>query len=301
MGGELPEHSVISCLYDTVGASNGWRSPADTTKIMRLKYGISPVNKSTDDDLTVAIVVGYLLVKRVIAWKIVLGDYVGIDRVVDIMGQCAGYGNTGSQPCIDEILRHIDSLCEYIENNNKIDQMLSAELAENLIPRDLTNVHGQEELYGILSEAVRAVLSDGKETCRLCTNELGNHEHIEVTIESAQNEIVHVRCQTHEMHHDSYVDQHKYGSGTGNAKQFEANEENVKSKLNALIDKLKVGSLNQYVTDDNTCYLSGQRGKLIMPIMMDTFILRMCGKDNYMGEGRKLTMFHDYVPRMGQQ
>ena len=64
MGGELPEHSVISCLYDTVGASNGWRSPADTTKIMRLKYGISPVNKSTDDDLTVAIVVGYLLVKR---------------------------------------------------------------------------------------------------------------------------------------------------------------------------------------------------------------------------------------------
>ena len=244
---------------------------------MKLKYGISTVNKSTDDDLTVAIVVGYLLVKRVIAWKIVLGDYVGIERVIDIMGQCAGYSkeaiNTGSQPCVDEILRRIDNVCEYIENNNKIDQMLSAGLAEKLVRSDLIKILGQEEIYGIISEAVRAVLSDGKETCRLCMNELGNHEHMEVTIESAQNEILHVRCQTHEMYHDIYVDQHKYDSGTGNAKKFEANEENVKSRLDALIDKLKVGSLNQYVTDDNTCYLSGQKGKLIMPIMMDTFII----------------------------
>lgn len=56
------------------------------------------------------------------------------------------------------------------------------------------------------------------------------------------------------------------------------------------MEKIKKGTLNQYVTNHNTCYLSGQRGKIIMPVIMDTFILRMCGTDSFLGEGGKFIL-----------
>ena len=52
--------------------------------------------------------------------------------------------------------------------------------------------------------------------------------------------------------------------------------------------------MNQYVTDYNTCYLKGQHGKIIMPVIIDSFILRLCGIDNYLGEDKKLIMISQW-------
>jgi hypothetical protein len=78
------------------------------------------------------------------------------------------------------------------------------------------------------------------------------------------------------------------------AKPLEINNSNIDKRLNDVLEKLRAGTLNQYVTDYNTCYLTGQCGKIIMPVIIDTFILRLCGIYSYLGEDKKLIMISQW-------
>ena len=78
------------------------------------------------------------------------------------------------------------------------------------------------------------------------------------------------------------------------AKPLEINNSNIDERLDDVLAKLKAGTLNQYVTDYNTCYLTGQHGKIIMPVIIDTFILRLCGIYSYLGEDKKLIMISQW-------
>jgi hypothetical protein len=72
------------------------------------------------------------------------------------------------------------------------------------------------------------------------------------------------------------------------------NSSNIDERLSDVLAKLKTGTLNQYVTDCNTCYLTGQHGKIIMPVIIDTLILRYCGINSYIGEDKKLIMISQW-------
>ena len=62
-------------------------------------------------------------------------------------------------------------------------------------------------------------------------------------------------------------------------------------RAESVTDKLKAGMLNGYVSHENTCYMSGQVGKMRLPICMDTFILKMCGITTYINSRGQLLIF----------
>lgn len=64
----------------------------------------------------------------------------------------------------------------------------------------------------------------------------------------------------------------------------------IEEQSEIVVDKIETCELKNYVSESNTCYLSGQTGKIEMPTCMDTIILQLCGIQTYVSESGRLIM-----------
>ena len=143
-------------------------------------------------------------------------------------------------------------------------------------------------LIDVCVERFRLTLSHEKRTCRSCMDGLDGHRSMNIVVNCMDNALVSFGCQCDDRNFSKYMEGCRSDSNDEEAKPLEVNSNNIDERLNDVLAKLKAGTLNQYVTDYNTCYLTGQHGKIIMPDIIDTFILRLCGIESYMGEDNKL-------------
>ena len=75
--------------YDIVETSNGWRNIIDIRNIVRLRYTLDIKTKLTENERLAAVIVGYLEMRRLITWRIVVGDVERIDEIADEMHKCS--------------------------------------------------------------------------------------------------------------------------------------------------------------------------------------------------------------------
>ena len=124
---------------------------------------------------------------------------------------------------------------------------------------------------------------------------LDRHKSINILVNCLDNALVSFGCQCcNDRNFSEYMEGCRSDSNDEEAKPLEINNSNIDKRLNDILAKLKAGTLNQYVTNYNTCYLTGQHGKIIMPVIIDTFILRLCGIYSYLGEDKKLIMISQW-------
>ena len=100
---------------------------------------------------------------------------------------------------------------------------------------------------------------------------LNRHKSMNIVVNSMDNTLVTLECQCDDRNFSKYMEGCRLNSNDEEAKPLEINNSNIDERLDDVLAKLKARTLKQYVTDYNTCYLTGQHGKII------TFILRLCG------------------------
>ena len=294
-GEKLPDDSFIACMYDTVGTSNGWRNVVNVKNIVRIHYALGKENNAAGNETLAAIIGGYLAMRRLITWKIVIGDICGLQEAADEIDKCISVtgavqlGNKTKFESILMMLEHIDGICELIDNRIKISDPFNGAVDTTMTTAKLVLTQNEETTYRCIYKALSIMLSDVNGTCRLCMDKQDEHTSITITLHSTDNVLVSVRCQSNDRSFNKYMEESKLNMND-EAKPLEIDGDNISERLDAILAKIRAGTLNQYVTKHNTCYLSGQQGKIIMPIIIDTFILRLCGIDTYNAEKRHLIM-----------
>ena len=137
-GGELPHDSVIAHSYDTLATSNGWRNIIDIRKIVRLRYTLDIKTKLTENERLAAIIVGYLEMRRLITWRIVVGDIDRLDEVADGMHNVffevnsINWIRTGMFEKISIMFEHIEEVCDLIDDQVTIKDFFNGEVDTTL-------------------------------------------------------------------------------------------------------------------------------------------------------------------------
>ena len=293
-GGELPHDSFIAQQFDIVATSNGWRNIIDIRNIVRLRYTLDIKTELTENERLAAIIIGYLEMRRLITWRIVVGDVERLDEVADEMFKVFFEVNSikwtriGTFEKILIMFEHIDEMCGLIDDQVTIKDFFNGQVDTTLTRAKRIIVQSDDIAYQCMCRAISRMLSDERRTCRVCMDGLDRHKSMNIVVNSMDNTLVTLECQCDDRNFSKYMEGCRSDSNDEEAKPLEINNDNIDERLDDVLAKLKAGTLNQYVTDYNTCYLTGQHGKIIMPVIIDTFILRRCGIYNYIGEGKKL-------------
>ena len=293
-GAQLPHDSVIAFLYERVGTSNSGRSIIDIRNVVRLHYTLEIKTKLIENERLAAIIVGYLEMRRLITWRIVVGDVERLDEVADEMHKVffevksINWTRIGTFEKISIMLEHIDEVSDLIDDQVTIKDFFNSPVDTILARAKRIIVQSDDIAYQCMCRAISRMLSDEKRTCRVCMDGLDRHKSMTIVVDSMDNTLVTLECQCDDRNFSKYMEGCRSNSNDEEAKPLEIDSSNIDERLGGLLAKLKAGTLNQYVTDYNTCYLTGQHGKIIMPVIIDTFILRLCGINSYIGEGKKL-------------
>ena len=303
-GGELPDDPYISCMYDSVGTNNGWRNVVNVKNIVQIHYALDKENNSSRNEKLAAIIGGYLAMRRLITWKIVIGDICGLQEAADEINKVisvTGAAQLGSRAEFESILmmlEHVDSICEYIDNRIKISELFDGEVDTTLTKAKLVLTQNEETTYRCIYKALSVMLSDVNGTCRLCMDKREEHTSITIIVHSTDNALISLRCHSNDRSFNKYMEESR-SNMNDEAKPLEIDSDSINDRLDAILAKIRAGTLNQYVTKYNTCYLSDQQGKIIMPTIIDTFILRLCGINSYMAEDRHLIMIDKWTAESG--
>ena len=293
-GAELPHDSFIAQQYDIVATSNGWRNIIDIRNIVRLRYTLDIKTELTENERLAAIIIGYLEMRRLITWRIVVGYVERLDEVADEMHKVffevnsINWTRIGTFEKISIMLEHIDEVCDLIDDQVTIKDFFNGQVDTTLTRAKRIIVQSDDIAYQCMCRAISRMLSDERRTCRHCLNGLDRHKSMYLLVNCIDNGLVALECQCDDRNFSKYMEGCRSDSSDEEAKPLEINSSNIDERLGDVLAKLKAGTLNQYVTDYNTCYLTGQHGKIIMPVIIDTFILRLRGIYNYLGEGKKL-------------
>ena len=157
----------------------------------------------------------------------------------------------------------------------------------------------EEATYRCIYKALSIMLSDVNGTCRLCMNKGEEHTSITIIVHSTDDALVSVGCRNNDRSFNKYMEESRSNMKEVEAKPLEIDSDSINERLDAILAKIRAGTLNEYVTKYDTCYLTGQHGKIIMPIIIDTFVLRLCGIDSYTAEGRRLIMVDKWSDESG--
>ena len=293
-GSELPYDSFIAHTYDIEGTSNGWRNIMDIRNVVRLHYTLDVKTKSVENKRLAAIIVGYLEMRRLITCRIVVGDVERLDEVADEMHKVffevnsVNWTRMSTFEKISIMLEHIDEVCELIDDQVTIKDFFNGQLDTTLTRAKRIVVQSDDVAYQCMCRAISLTLSDKKRTCRLCMDGLDRHKSMNIVVNCMDNALVCLGCLCDDRNFSKYMEGCRSDSNDEGAKPLEINSSNVDERLNDVLAKLRAGTLNQYVTDCNTCYLTGQHGKIIIPLIIDTLILRLCGINSYLSEDKKL-------------
>ena len=299
-GAELPQDSFIAHTYDIVATSNGWRNIMDIRNVVRLHYTFDVKTKLIENERLAAIIVGYLAMRRLITWRIVVGDVERLDEVADEMHKVffevnsINWTRMGTFEKISIMFEHIDEVCDLIDDQVKIKDLFNGQVDTTLTRAKRIIVQSDDVAYQCMCRAISLMLSDKGRTCRLCMDGLDRHKSINILVNCMDNALVSFGCQCDDRNFSKYMEGCRSNSNDEEAKPLEINSSNIDERLDDVLAKLKAGTLNQYVTDYNTCYLTGQHGKIIMPVIIDTFILRLCGIYSYLGEDKKLIIISQW-------
>ena len=273
------------------GDENGWRNGVNVKNIVRIHYALDKENNAARNEILAAIIGGYLAMRRLITWKIVIGDICGLQEAADEINKVisvTGAAQLGSRAEFESILmmlEHVDSICEYIDNRIKISELFDGEVDTTLTKAKLVLTQNEETTYRCIYKALSVMLSDVNGTCRLCMDKREEHTSITIIVHSTDNALISLRCHSNDRSFNKYMEESR-SNMNDEAKPLEIDSDSINDRLDAILAKIRAGTLNQYVTKYNTCYLSDQQGKIIMPTIIDTFILRLCGINSYMAEDR---------------
>ena len=294
-GAELPQDAFIAHTYDVIATSNGWRNIIGISNIVRVHYIFDLKTKLTENERLAAIIVSYLEMRRLITWRIVVDDVERLDEVAEEMHKVFFEVNSidwtrlGTFEKILIMFKHIDKGCDLIDKQVKIKDLFNVEASITLFKAKII-VQSDDVAYQCMCRAISLTLSDDRGICRVCLDGLDRHKSMYLLVNCVDNALVTLGCQCDDRNFSKYMEGCRSDSSDEEAKPLEINSSNIDERLDDVLAKLKAGTLNEYVTDYNTCYLTGQHGKIIMPVIIDTFILRLCGIYSYMSEDKKLIM-----------
>ena len=296
-GTGLPPDSFIAILYEVVGTSFGCNEIMDIRDVVRLCYTLdikTELTELAENERLAAIIVGYLEMRRLITWRIVIGDVEKLDEVADEMHKVffevnsVNWTRLGTFEKILIMFEHIDEICDLIDDQVTIKDLFNGRVDTTVTRSKLIIVQSDDTAYLCMCRAISLMLSDKRRTCRHCMDGLDRHKSMYLLVNCVDNALVSLGCQCEDRNFSKYMEGCRSDSNDEEAKPLEINNDNIDERLGDVLAKLRAGTLNQYVTDYNTCYLTGQHGKIIMPVIIDTFILRLCGIYSYLGEGKKL-------------
>ena len=295
-GTGLPPDSFIAILYEVVGTSFGCNEIMDIRNVVRLCYTLdikTELTELAENERLAAIIVGYLEMRRLITWRIVIGDVEKLDEVADEMHKVffevnsVNWTRLGTFEKILIMFEHIDEICDLIDDQVTIKDLFNGRVDTTVTRAKVIIVQSDDTAYLCMCRAISLMLSDKRRTCRHCMDGLDRHKSMYLLVNCVDNVLVSLGCQCEDRNFSKYMEGCRSDSNE-EAKPLEINNDNIDERLGDVLAKLRAGTLNQYVTDYNTCYLTGQHGKIIMPVIIDTFILRLCGIYSYLGEGKKL-------------
>ena len=304
-GAELPQDSFIANTYDMVVRSNGLPNIMDIRNVVRLHYTLDFKTKLIENERLAAIIVGYLAMRRLMTWRIVVGDVEKVDEVADEMHKVffevnsINWTRMSTFEKISIMFDHIDEVCDLIDNQVKIKDLFNGPVDTTLTRAKRIIVQSDDVAYQCLCRAMSLTLSDKRRTCRLCMDGLDRHKTMNIVLNCMDNALVSFGCHCDDRNFSKYMEGCRSNSNDEEPKPLEINSSNIDERLDDVLAKLKAGTLNQYVTDCNTCYLTGQHGKIIMPVIIDTFILRLCGINSYFGEDKKLIIISQWDNEYG--
>lgn len=295
-GAQLPEDSYIASVYDTIGTSYGWRNVANIQNIVRVNFFLDGAAGLAKNEMLGAIIVGYLAMRRIITWKIVIGDICNFDKAAEQMYGVLikpEHGERGENKEIYHktlmMLEHIDKVCSLFDCQIRLKDVFDSEVDTSLTRAKSFVTRSDNIAYRCIYKAISIVLSDQKGTCRLCMDRREDHKSMTIVINTIDNALISMGCRSDDKDFNQYMEKNKCNANFNEgATPLQVSSENIRERMDSILAKLRAGTLNQYVTGHNTCYLTGQQGKIIMPIIVDTFVLRLCGIESYLGEDRQL-------------
>ena len=82
---ELPQDAFIAHTYDIIATSNGWRNIIDISNIVRVHYIFDLKTELIENERLAAIIVGYLEMRRLITFRIVVGDVARLEEIAEEM------------------------------------------------------------------------------------------------------------------------------------------------------------------------------------------------------------------------
>ena len=171
-GAELPHDSFIAHSYDIVATSNGWRNIIDIRNIVRLRYTLDIKTKLTENERLAAIIVGYLEMRRLITWRIVVGDVERLDEVADEMHKVffevnsINWTRMGTFEKISIMFEHIDEVCDLIDDQVTIKDLFNGQVDTTLTRAKRIIVQSDDVAYQCMCRAISLMLSDKRRTCR---------------------------------------------------------------------------------------------------------------------------------------
>ena len=228
-----------------------------------------------------------------------IGDVAMLEEIAEEMHKVffkvnsIDWTRTGRFEKILIMCQHIEEVCDLIDEQVKIKDLFNVEASITLFKSKLI-VQSDDVAYQCICRAISLTLSDERKTCRVCMDGLDRHKSMYLLVNCVDNALVSLGCQCEDRNFSKYMEGCRSDSNDEEAKPLEINNDNIDERLGDVLAKLRAGTLNQYVTDYNTCYLTGQHGKIIMPVIIDTFILRLCGIYSYLGEGKKLIIISQW-------
>ena len=211
-GSKIPDDAFIACIHDTVATSNGWRIIADIRKIVRLKFFSHQQCGVLQNGMLAVIIGGCLAIKRLITWKIVIGDGKNLYQAAEILSPILenvdnnGWVRRSNGEKIMIMLEHIDDVCGQLDDEVKIADFFIGDMDITLTRAKRILVQSEEITYECLYRVLSVMLSDKSGICRLCMDKHDTHECITITVRSWDYALFSLQCHNRKEHFNKYME-----------------------------------------------------------------------------------------------
>ena len=304
-GGEVHADAVQAYVYDMEVTSTGWRNVKNLKDIIKVCINLQGEETVSWQDQQLIVITCYTVIGRILAWKIASGDMSNMEVAAEQMfanidmSKKEGEGKNKNYEVarIYGMLLNVDTVNQYIDENIIINNVFNRSTKGRIIPAHILISEDIKRVMDNILAALKTLLTNSVSRCKMCCSDMGEHTELMITIGSSDNNnnIVSVKCHKKEKRLDEYLESAHFLRHKGVAIDSGISASNIKTRINAILAKLAQGKLSEYVTDKNTCYITGQKGGMIMPIIIDAFILRMSGFDTYVNDSCELVMISRWI------
>ena len=300
-GSKVHTDAVQAFLYDMVVTTSGFQDVKNLKDIIKVCIDFQGVDTVTEQDERLIVITCYIAIGRILAWKLTSGDISNMEAAAESMfaniyiSEKEGGGQNENHNSIYGMLLNVDRVNQYIEEHIIIDNIYNMRTDEHVIPTYILLCGDIKIVIANVLATLKILLSNAVSRCKMCYGNMSEHIGVTATIGSCDNSLISIKCHKKENKHDQHLENAHYKRHKGVAIEADISASNIKTRINAILDKLARGELNEYVTDKNTCYITGQKGGMIMPMIMDTVILRMSGVDTYINDNHEIVIVSEWI------